>query len=937
MPDADLSRYDPDSGINHYCMNALFDRDTIRARPLVQTFPSLPSAGTPRNLWLYRHRSSNPDTRLLALAHQTLYATESTEQLLNSAVALDPTLDAAGNYYATQHERFLYLVGPGPVRQWAGGPSISSIYPQSANATNSRPPTVKEDSVYLDADEKVIEIVITRAGSRDDVDGTTARFSWEVIGGSTHSNIDIEEETDLTGTGITLLWEKAEYFLGDTWRLRAQPITSVREIVDTASPSHVPIVTARPGIPVPVSDGGKVNGRGKQTPIPEALDGDWRIGYLDDIAGFNGNAQADYDNDFVTPQYVDLCVRKFVSHDTAQTDASVGLEILRSTNWGNIPVWCWMRRHLRQPLDLSKTDTLEIGLKFVTDQTAFATTQDRHPDLFIEFGTEHHDQHLKSIIAVPMTDVQPNVWCNVAVDLTQIPAEARANVTELALALWTGDNLDATDRIDVTPDTYGYGTTFTYAMTLLIDHISVQAAQPWFSAGEYQFLYTYATFDGLTWVESPPSQIITKSLADDMTGAFSVKVEADPGADLEPDVDRIYVYALGGPFSSWRRIGDHVVTDGRDTYETIWSGDVEELTTPYLPYVQAPPQDCSFAVTHRDRVFYTKGDKFYLSNTGDGTQVPQKAWYELYDYYGGSGAAGSDGGDVTALHHADGVTYLFKPRGIWAFTGDTNEDFRLDNLTYRYGCTAPKSVASLPGVMAVWMDSSGDVCVLHPGGREATPLGADENGAFPLRTIFSNFTQAERDAAIGVADTVNNRYVIHVPSAGALTGSATYVYDFKSGGWSQHNFQLFAALCDAPTALYPGVYGLVKADGGADLIFYERSKPASSVSNEAIDVIWESMADNRAIGAYASVDRVRLLLNTDSAVTIRITLKREEESPDIYLEATPDMKHILWSPPVQEWAGRAQLRLNWREDSTPTGLEILALDADVRSRGDAFG
>jgi hypothetical protein len=955
-PLAEPTRYPAEMGVASACLNVLFDRRTIRAREariLAATIPS--SVKHIRSLFPYNHHHLSPRARIVAaFTDGSISATDNDLQQFPERIDLaGDRLSQTNIIRAAQHGRYQYYVdGESLVHRWAGGSSIGMVY---QNVGIGPGPTVDEDSVYTGTTKLIYAVQITTAGARNDVtvdvpDGiVTGKFKWgHSVDGVTVGTgpVDIAENVTLDN-GITLKWDLAEYQSGDTWHFRCLPVDTLETIEDGAAPKSVPLVKTFPNIALADCKTASITGEG---PVPVAEDGRWHAMFLNAVTGFNGTAGYDFATAYApTNDYETLCTRKLVQAANFRTgDGATAMEVAFDTMVANVvfdtAVWCMWKQGLKQSVDLSMCDKIQLNLMLATRQTGL-TGGNVH--LFVEFDSINAGQHLRNIREVPLVDSLLNTIDTALVDVSDIPAEQRSDIRWVALALYTGDSgggllYELAGRREADDSTYGEDFTgspqykMNVASTLVVDQMVGISSNRWFPSDEYQFLYTWGQWDGVTWVESPHSVIVNMVIPDETVALWEITIRADKSMGVGAS-DKINVYAIGGPLSAWRKIGDIFTKDTKvKEYVIHWQGQVDPDVDSYMPYVLAPPQGCGFIQLFRERMIYAKEDKIYISNKGEPRKVPQKALYELFDFYGATEVVGNEGGDVNAIGAVQRTAFLLKQQGVWMFTGDNAREWDLQQISHENGTVSPDSLAVYRGALMIWLDTSGDVYSATADGQIA-PLGADETGKCMVGDFIRGLTSSQRATARGVADQHAKRYSLYFDSGSALTSTAV-VYDFIAKSWTFFDQQPFGGVCEVVDAVNPGIYASDLLVAGSVYLLGHSTLPSNMTLDETTYICsWKSLV-LQFEDAYQSLDRLIASLEHDSTGEITMELYRNIAAGAYASRAVAvdGFHQVAWQPALQDNAAQLQVGVEWEEDGARE-REITALEARNVPRGGRYG
>lgn len=929
------------SGATPYARNVLVDRDSIRTRPPRYTMRLLPNNGDPgRAIFPYVNRKSDPFARFVLASGTHLYASDAEDNVFTSAlgtdtfITLDTTIHATNRISATQFQRALWFCdGDGYAKRWAGDSEIGSIVQFTGDGPG---PTITEASRYTDNTEGIYTITITTAGFRDDIDdpdAVVAKFSWQRQGSGVHSGVSIAEEVALEH-GITLKWEQTDYTKDDSWKFRATPADYVLELKDGDAPSYLPVVETAPDIGVADCKTGSLIGYGQA--IGETISGTadtWRARLLPDVDDFNGTT-LDFRNTGTSYAACARLMQENANHLTG--DGAVALELLTADaftyQWGQLV------QHLDQPLDLSRDDTIAIRYKLVNTVTSLDHTPVTESRLFVEFGSKASDDHFEMIVEADISGYGQNSWQVVEVDISDLPSDQRANINYVALsfaneAYSTGlpyTTKKAREEYDGPGDDVYAAAIYSEAFTLIVDRIATVNSVPRFPAGEYRFLYTIGRFDGVQWVESPESPIVTKTVLDDHVGVFKVTCHFD-NPDATIGEDRLYIYALGGPLATWRRIAEHDIDPKTDEYLTVWNGRTDGLLEGFMPYVKAPPKGCSHVLPYRDRIIWIKDDKLYLSNTGEGGKVVQKAMEQAYDFYGGTAVVGDDGYPITAGAFYNGAAYLFKENGIWRFSGDTmREGFLLEPVTREFGTTQPDTVALMGQAAMVWVDTGLDTLFMSPSG-EIDVLGKDDAGRSPVREFASSAVDA-----YATVDQSALRYYVMFPGG-------VMIFDGKTGAWQPlQTGHPFGPLCYHPQCAYPGVYlasAFTAHNNELLLLGQEETLLPTFAHDEAtIACAWRSFS--LADGSLRYLDprwvRAQVANTTEGNITLKAFFDGALTAEVTQAVTVSAFQTLEWELDGRDGTLHPQLELAWAANAGDT-TEVMFVDVQLADRGGRYG
>jgi hypothetical protein len=254
------------------------------------------------------------------------------------------------------------------------------------------------------------------------------------------------------------------------------------------------------------------------------------------------------------------------------------------------------------------------------------------------------------------------------------------------------------------------------------------------------------------------------------------------GADLtNPDVPFYLVAEIDNPASgSWSytdRFTDSELGDVYNEYNA--SG------------VQAPPEDASIVVLHKDRMYWSgclnNPSTLYVSNRNDPETCPTVTWPTDADVFddttgGKRDIAKQDGQALTCVLPFQSSVLLLKEQSFYVWVGDTfnpfgSNIFRYDLISAQAGCVGPwaadasENEAIWVGRNTVWMWRAGELFDI----------------GWPIASIIQSIPSAYQKF-VDVRYHDRRMHIAYTVSGGTYN-SRKLVYDFRTGAWTDETGQ----------------------------------------------------------------------------------------------------------------------------------------------------
>ena len=187
-----------------------------------------------------------------------------------------------------------------------------------------------------------------------------------------------------------------------------------------------------------------------------------------------------------------------------------------------------------------------------------------------------------------------------------------------------------------------------------------------------------------------------------------------------------------------------------------------------------------------------KNTVFLAGMPGNEIRFSAPGMPEVFPLFNSFDVGGASSGEITGMYPTRNALVVFKQRGVYLVKGSPGS-FDIITLNRDVGCTAPNSIAEVPGVGLMFLGSDG--IYLLKGALENTgTITGVVDVSVPIKKTFKRIDRSGAIGAVGVINRQDKEYWLCVPTIGKRN-NLLCVFHYEVGSWSfRENYPMQCAV-----------------------------------------------------------------------------------------------------------------------------------------------